>query len=211
MVDRAQAAAEVLAVQWHYASQGRSLAGAALAGARQFVEWAHHPREDHVDPASGVRFYYHAHPADERATGEHGHFHVFVPAHGGGDAISHLVGISLDDKGLPLRLFTTNRWVTGETWQDAASLAASLPRLQLRASGRLAPVARWIAGMVHLYADTIADLLRERDSRVGGGEAALDDRSLHIVSQRPVSLADRLERVQARRNSPKEEVHVFCV
>ena len=101
---RASAAADVLAVQWHYARRGRSLAGAALAGSRRFVEWAHYPRADHVDAASGARFYYHAHPAGERAAGEHGHFHLFVPAPG---ALAHLVGLSLDAAGLPTRLFTT--------------------------------------------------------------------------------------------------------
>jgi hypothetical protein len=210
MDDRAQAAAEVLAVQWHYASQGRSLAAAALAGAREFVEWAHHPRDDHVDAASGVRFYYHAHPAAERAPHEHGHFHLFVPAPGEAGAISHLIAISLDAQGLPLRLFTTNRWVTGETWQDAAALSALLPHFALRSGGRLAPVARWLAGMVRLYDDAIAGLLRERDSRLVAGESAFEDRSLHIASQRSVSLPDRLARLPARRNSPKEEVHVLC-
>ncbi len=208
---RAQAAAEVLAVQWQYASQGRSLASASLAGARQFVEWAHYPCSDHVDRASGVRFYYHAHPADQRAPGEHGHFHLFVPASGEPGAISHLVGVSIDAKGLPLRLFTTNRWVTGEAWRDAQTLARAVPRFALHATGRLGPVARWLAGMVALYDDVIIELLRERDRRLGSDSAALDDRSVHIVSQRPVSLADRLQSAPAVRHSTKEEIHVRCI
>ena len=209
MTRRVQAAADVLAVQWHYASQGRSLAGAALAGARQFVEWAHYPESDHVDRASGVRFYYHAHPADERAPGEHGHFHLFVPAPGDPAAISHLAGISIDAKGLPLRLFTTNSWVTGEAWRDAERLARLVPQFALHATGRLAPIARWLAGMVALYDDVIIDLLRERDRRLGSDPAALEDRSLHIVSQQRVSLPERLQSIQsAVRHSHKEESHV---
>ena len=208
MHDAGQAAADVLAVQWHYASQGRSLAGAALAGARRFVEWAHYPRDDHVDPASGARFYYHAHPADERAPGEHGHFHLFVPAAREPGAISHLAGISLDAKGLPLRLFTTNRWVTGDAWSDAATLAARLPGFALRAHGPLAPVARWLAAMVHLYADVIVTLLHERDRRLAARADALEDRSLHIVSERPVCLSDRLGRLEAARTSTEESSHV---
>lgn len=203
----AAAAADALAVQWHYASRGRSLAGAALAGARRFVEWTHYPRDDHVDAASGARFYYHAHPAGERAPGEHGHFHLFVPADGEPGAISHLVGISLDAKGLPLRLFTTNRWVTGEAWRDAAILSAQLPQFALRARGPLAPVARWLEAMVHLYDDVVVALLHERDERLARDAAALEDRSLHIVSQRTVSLPDRLGRIQALRTSPEETSH----
>jgi hypothetical protein len=32
----------------------------------------------------------------------------------------HLVALSLDARGLPLRWFVTNRWVTGGQWADAA-------------------------------------------------------------------------------------------
>lgn len=209
-MQRAQAAAEVLAVQWHYASRGRSLAAAALAGARRFVEWQHYPRDDHVDAASGARFYYHAHPADQRAPGEHGHFHVFVPAPGDPGAISHLVGLSLDAQGLPLRLFTTNRWVTGDAWRDAEALAAQLPRLALRAKGPLAPVGRWLTAMVHLYDDVIADLLRERDRVLAGGDAALEDRTQHVVSARSLDLPGRLQDLAASAFSPEEENHVTC-
>jgi hypothetical protein len=204
----AQAADEVIAVQWHYASRGRSLATAALAGAQRFVEWSHYPREDHVDAASGARFYYHAHPAGERAEGEHGHFHLFVPAPGQPGAISHLVGISLDGRGLPLRLFTTNQWVTGEAFSDAQAMAALVPGFSLRANGPLAPVARWLTAMVALYEREIIELLRERDRRLAAGGAALQDRSLHITSERAVSLPDRLGRVQALRVSPEENHHV---
>jgi hypothetical protein len=207
----AQAAADVLAVQWQLAAQGRTLAGAALAGAREFVEWAHYPREDHVDRTTGVRFYYHAHAADERVAGEHGHFHVFVPAAANATSIAHLIAISLDDKGLPLRLFTTNHWVTGDAWLDAEALAALLPDVPVRASGRLAPVARWLGGMLVLYHDAIVDLLRARDRRLHRGAAALEDRSLHIVSERRISLPERLARLEAPLHSPKEETHVAAV
>ena len=32
------------------------------------------------------------------------------------DNLSHLAAISMDSAGLPIRLFATNRWVTGEVW-----------------------------------------------------------------------------------------------
>lgn len=204
----AQAAADVLAVQWQLAAQGRTLSGAALAGAREFVEWAHYPRDDHVDRTSGARFYYHAHSAPERAPGEHGHFHLSVPVPANAAPIAHLIAISLDDKGLPLRLFTTNHWVTGDTWLDAETLIALLPGLSLRAAGRLGPVARWLGGMVVLYQDVIVELLRARDRRLHGAVAALEDRSLHIVSERRISLPERLARIEEVSHSPWEETHV---
>lgn len=212
MDPRAQAAADVLAVQWHYASRGRSLAGAALAGARQFVEWAHYPREDHVDHASGARFYYHAHAAAERCPGEHGHFHLFVPAPHAPGEITHLVGISLDPTGMPLRLFTTNLWVTGEAWCDAGTLESLLPGFCVRAPGRLAPVARWLTGMVSLYADVIAELLHDRDRRLANGDAAtLQDRSLHVVSERTLSLSERLGALDRTELSLEEDSHALSL
>ena len=35
------------------------------------------------------------------------------------DPWSHLVAIAMNATGTPLRFFTTNRWVTGETWLDS--------------------------------------------------------------------------------------------
>ncbi|MBI5259239.1 MAG: hypothetical protein HY855_22235 [Burkholderiales bacterium] len=194
------AAAEVLATQLDYAQRGRSLAQAALAGARHFVEWAHYPQDDCVDRRHGARFFYHAHDAAERAPNEHGHFHVFVTH---ADTVVHLVGISIDANGLPTRLFTTNGWVTGGAWLDAGAMQPLLAGFSLQAAGRLAPLARWISGMVHLYQAQIAELLHERDltlaawvrqhAPAGGLAGALQDRAVHIVSQRPVSLLARLD------------------
>lgn len=209
---RTQAAADVAAVQWHYTQRGVSLATAALAGAARYQEWVHHPHDDLVDPASAARCFYHAHAAAERAADEHGHFHVFAPAPAEcRPDFVHLVGISLNAQGLPTRLFTTNRWVTGEHWLPATTLIEQLPQFTLQTRGRLAPVARWVQGMVHLYADLLADLLHERDAvlhaRAAGhadgaapdapdrpGAAVLDDRALHVVSERPVALLERLAR-----------------
>jgi hypothetical protein len=194
------AAADVAEVQWHYASRSISLASAALAGAARLREWAHHPQDDLIDPDHGTRCFFHAHAAAERAPGEHGHFHVFVAAPVGTQPdFSHLVGISIDAGGLPTRLFTTNRWVTGEHWLPAATLTGQLGDFCLRTHGRLAPIARWVQGMVRLYADLIGELLHERDATLlahhAEPAAALDDQHLHIVSQRPVQLLARLAEV----------------
>lgn len=198
-----RAADEVFAVQWHYARSGRSLAEAALAGARRFTAWAHHPRADAVDVCSGTRFYYHAHEPDDLPD-EHGHFHVFVPHPQALNDLTHLAALSLDAHGVPQRWFTTNAWVTGERWCPADLAAHAVPALQLSARGRLAPVARWLAAMVRLYAPLITELLHERDAvlrrlaaRAGNAalqpdDAVLADRRLHIVSQRAISLAERL-------------------
>ena len=54
-----------------------------------------------------------------------------APAGDPDEAWTHLVAIALDDRGRPLRLFTTNRWVTGETWYAAADVAAASARFAI--------------------------------------------------------------------------------
>lgn len=196
MVNRKQSAHSLLAAQLHMMQQGPGLAVAALAGATRFVEWRHYPAGDLHDRATQCRFFYHAHSADERVAGEHGHFHVFVPAAAGEESFSHLVGISLDAHGMPVRIFSTNRWVTDETWIDGAGMVARLAAFRVTARGRLAPVAAWVTAFVRAYAEDIADLLRGRDiviaERTRSRDLAevLEDRSLAVISEKQVALVD---------------------
>lgn len=45
----------------------------------RFTQWEHYPKGDAIDPASKARWYYHAHPPEQRGPREHGHFHLFLP------------------------------------------------------------------------------------------------------------------------------------
>jgi hypothetical protein len=47
------------------------------------------------------------------------------------DKLSHLVAISMDTRGMPIRLFTTNRWVTGETWYGAEDVGRMIGRFAI--------------------------------------------------------------------------------
>lgn len=189
--DNREAARAIVAVQAAMAARGNHLATAALAGAREFVEWGHYPRGDCIDRRHGTEFYYHAHDAARRAPEEHGHFHVFARLDDG--RFWHLAGISLDDRGRAMRLFTTNRWVTGEAWAPTAEMLPRLDAFALESRGRLAPVSRWIQAMIRFYRPLIADLLSERDAWLvafpaARHQAALDDPRVHIVSQRPIDV-----------------------
>lgn len=186
----------MLAVYAHYAARERSLAEAALGGASAFVRWTHYPRNDVQDAANGARFFYHAHEPHEMRPNEHGHFHVFTAwGQSREPRYAHLVGISIDNRGTPLRLFTTNEWVTGEDWVQAAQLQGKLDRFRIQTSGRWAPVAKWLSGMVRFYASSIVSLLHSRDACVQAHaqhhgqhlDEARADRSLHIVSEMDLS------------------------
>lgn len=193
-----QASAQTaLSVPLRYAEAGSSLAQAALAGARGFEVLRHYPAQDVVDASAGTRFYYHAHRLDSP---EHGHFHLFVDADADGGTM-HLVALSLDRCGLPLRWFTTNRWVTGGCWLPATRLIPHLRHWRVRTGGRLAPVARWLTAMVTLYHDELSQLLQVRDARLAARwqgrhgaarEAVFEDRSLDVVGECPALLAPKI-------------------
>ncbi|MEX1315721.1 MAG: hypothetical protein AB1Z22_01185 [Synechococcaceae cyanobacterium] len=88
----------------------------------------HYPGDDWRDPLSGGQACYHCHRPGE----EHGHLHLFMPGQPGAE-LTHLLGIGLDPRGLPLSLFTVNRWVANDTWQPAMTTFALVQRLSLAA------------------------------------------------------------------------------
>ncbi len=198
-----RAAAAVVEQVAAWAGRGESAPSRLLAPGGEFVEWAHYPQPDAVSSASGWRFFYHTHSAPQRLGDEHGHFHIFVPPpRGAGQSprlFSHLVGITVDARGLPLRLFTTNRWVTDEIWQDASSLEKHLCRPGLHGA-EPADVARWLDNLLVLFADDIAALLHARARRLAGSARRIDprrleDHRLRLPSQLRVNLARRVSRI----------------
>ena len=183
------------------ARNGRGLLAEVLGQDGAFVEWEHYPPRDAVDRRSGFRFYYHAHEAARRAVDEHGHFHVFAAraaARDGEPAYMHLFAISVDARGMPTRVFTTNRWVTGEHWQSAPSVLRALRRLDL-SGARPRRVAAWVQDMARLFSPQIEAVIHERDRRIAERarrqplQQLLEDRRTHIVSQCAVDLARQFE------------------
>src|SRR3546814_14192456 len=55
-----------------------NLVGELLKNNGTFYEWDHYPPGDVYDHETHGQYYYHAHAADQRFDGEHGHFHTFV-------------------------------------------------------------------------------------------------------------------------------------
>ena len=161
------------------------------------VDWQRYPGGEVYDPQTHVQYFYHAHPAADRAVREHGHFHTFLRAegmpfgvaplvlpetavadaarptpqaaplkHGARDEVSHLVAIALDSRGEPKRLFTTNRWVTGETWYRAEDVIRMLDRFTFGEVVGPSVLNRWISAMLALFRPQIVALLRQRDETV---------------------------------------------
>lgn len=187
------------------ARSGRGVLSEVLGREAAFVEWRHYPSGDALDRRSGYRFYYHAHEAASRAAGEHGHFHVFAgtPARRDDQAAHvHLFGLSVDGRGLPTRVFATNRWVTAEHWQDARWTLRALRALDL-SQARPRRVARWLQDMALLFSPQIDAVVRQRDLRIAERarcaplQRVLEDRRSHIVSQCRIDLATQFDCLQA--------------
>ena len=190
------AAQKLANIQMQYAKSGRTLNEAALCGAKDFVEWQHYPSNDLTDSNSGYEFYYHAHSADEMPNGEHGHFHVIKRD---AETFHHLIGIALDQKGLPTRLFTTNQWVTGEEMIDSATIIKFVKEFEMVVKGRMAPVSNWVGALIQLFSAEIEKLIVDRDQKIasmevgfGGRELVLNSRKHHVLTECKIDLLGRL-------------------
>lgn len=213
----AAAGREVLELQRLFRKTGHNVVGEVLRGEGTFTEWNHYPDGDAYDPETHAQYYYHAHPPDGRAAGEHGHFHLFLrergmpsglaPASGqalpeGENAVlCHLVAISMDRFGDPIRLFTVNRWVTGDVWYASADVQRMLAAFRMEVVRPNLAVNRWITEMAVLFRPQIEALLEARDQAVETwrrrhpGRDIFEDRELEVASTIDISVGRQVERV----------------
>jgi hypothetical protein len=182
----------------------------------------HYPEGDVYDQETASQYYFHSH---RHANEEHGHFHTFLraraipagirPAPYGGrakrpigrDAVCHLIAVSTDTEGHPTSLFTTNRWVTGESFYAAHDVIALLPLFRITRETPCQTTNAWLTALIQLFAPQIAMLLRARDARILAWKAehpkcdAFEDRNLEVTSSIAINpqlqiadVADELDR-----------------
>jgi hypothetical protein len=176
-------------------------------------------------------FHRHSRQEAPEAAGEAGHFHLFLRAEGmpdeiqplllpeaaiakehlppqaapskrgARDEVSHLIAVAIDAEGEPVRLFTTNRWVTGETWYRAEDLIHMLDRFTLVAAEPASLVNDWLGALVRLYQPEIAMLVRKRDEEVMHPRRrrrrvdVFEDPKLEVTSSLAIDLNQRLAAV----------------
>lgn len=142
---------------------------------------SHYPKGDRIDHATGAQYFYHCHREDFEST-EHGHFHCFlrykhIPKHIKPAPLSdwnryidnpmtHLIAIGMNQFGLPIRLFTVNRWVTSEIWYAAKHAPNLINRyiMTLNDDPHWQVLDSWVEGMLHLFMPQITWLHYERDN-----------------------------------------------
>ncbi len=185
-----------------------------LRGQGEFYELDHYPKGDVYDSETHSQFYYHAH-----RKGEHGHFHTFLREKGmpkncrpvkqskadymkeRDDTLSHLIAISMNRAGFPIGLFTTNRWVTADTWYTAKDVIKMLDHFEMDLAWPSWPVNIWVTAMVRLFRPQIEELVRKRDSTVADWQKkhpdgdVFEDRGCDITSTRRISVEAQIKRV----------------
>jgi hypothetical protein len=202
-----EAAAEATKCLAALAQAGKNPVTEAIDGADMVGEWAHFPQGDVIDNETRSQYYYHAHAAEERVEGEHGHFHTFV-RHDGATAdddkprVTHLVGISTDASGRLIRLFTTNRWVTDEIWSDADNVIGMLDRFDITVDKPSPELNRWVSATLRMFRPQIVDLINARDARIAQFKAAhpdsdvYEDRALQVTSEIPVDFLAQIRAIE---------------
>ncbi len=184
--------------------------------------WRHYPAGDVYDPVYHAQYYYHLHPETERLNGEHGHFHTFLRPFGmpegvrptridgepmpmvadDNEALSHLIAIATTRSGRATRLFTTNRWVTGETWYSAADVARMLDSFVMDVARPCWAANRWITALMRLFRPQILALLHARDHVVADRDtgrpehAVLEDRGLEVVTEQAIDVTGQIRVVE---------------
>lgn len=191
---------------------GLNIVGEVLKGQGTFYEMDHYPKDDVYDNQTFSQYYYHAHRNLEE---EHGHFHTFIRAKGfpsgvlpaagfkmtepwpdEEDAICHFVGISMDSWGFPTGLFSTNRWVTGETWFSGSDVIQMIDRFKIDHAHPNLVINHWITAMLQLYRPYIEALLTHRDQVITcwadkyKDRDVLEDRELEVIGYYPISSKD---------------------
>ncbi len=221
IAEMALAGTEVGEIRRVLGKTGDNVVAEILRHQGTFYEWDHYPSGDVYDSESHAQYYYHAHPVDRRFDGEHGHFHTFLRPKGmppgirpapiqdapmpedPNDALSHLIAISMDGEGDPFRLFTVNRWVTGEVWYKAEDVCRLLDGFTIGHAQPSWPTNRWITAMITLFKPQIRALVVARDACVAAWESdhpdgdTYEDRDLEVTSYVDISVERQLEAVRA--------------
>ncbi|MCP5506177.1 MAG: hypothetical protein H7A38_04775 [Chlamydiales bacterium] len=194
---------------------GSHVVSEVLKGQGVFTTMEHYPLSDTFDGETYSQYYYHAHRG-----GEHGHFHLFL-RQGGMEigtipilydernqkldniqTFAHLIAISMDDQGIPIGLFTVNRWVTGEDWYAACDLKKMVQRFSVNHAHPSYVVNRWLKAMLILFLPQIHDLIDARDKVLQSYQkgvplkAVLEDQELDVLSEEKISIETQIKLIK---------------
>jgi hypothetical protein len=127
------------------------------------------------------------------------------------DEVSHLIAVAVDFRGEPVRLFTTNRWVTGETWYPVGDVIQMLDRFEIAEQQPAGLLNRWVSAMIQLFRPQISSLLHARDQNVMSWRRrhrtqVFEDPLLEVTSSLDIDLDAQLAFLERVRSGPPDVV-----
>ncbi|KTD50194.1 hypothetical protein Lqui_1519 [Legionella quinlivanii] len=164
-------------------AKGKNIIHYTLQKKRRHESMSHYPKGDRIDRQTGAQYFYHCHREDYESM-EHGHFHCFLRYKGipakitptplsdwdknMDNPMTHIVAISMNCLGQPIRLFTVNRWVSSEIWYDAKHVSSFIKKYEmtLEDDPYWMILDQWVEGMLHLFEPQIVWLHQERDKQI---------------------------------------------
>ena len=169
-----------------------------IADASPVVEEVKYPKGHLHFNGSGWRAYYHCHANQSDIhhlfAAEHGHFHFFICSDEASDTWSHLVALSMDALGQPLRWFMVNHWVTGETWLPANQLTTLIQNIPYQKQESL--LEEWLLCMLEIYKTEISGLLLKREQHPGIQDAQQrQNRDIYLLAEEKIDLQQKLEHI----------------
>lgn len=198
--NRDDALAELVSLSEVMVGEGRVLIQRILPEPpATFTQWEHYPKGDAIDPVTKARWFYHAHPPEQRGPKEHGHFHLFLPlsAFDGVEPLAkptkkkpakvvHVAALCFDTDGLPTHWIATNQWVTDEYLYPAEAIIARLGQMDMSDAGTakgIPLVGRWLTCALAVAQRDVEALLHARDAKL----ATVDpqDRDAEILASAP--------------------------
>ncbi|MCH8318061.1 MAG: hypothetical protein IIA88_06135 [Bacteroidetes bacterium] len=149
----------------------------------------HYPVDGGVfDKKTRYRVFFHAHRKNE-----YGHFHTFYEKPNGD--LVHLIMVSMNKKGYPIKLSTTNRWVTGDVFVKADELKELFSGYMINEVLFPDPrIGMFIQELFMAYKNDIFKLMDERDKAVYDyvkkhTRTPFEDRSVEILSSKSISVS----------------------
>lgn len=223
-------ASQVLQAQQQMTTaKGKNIIHYTLQRKRRHQSMAHYPKGDRIDHSTGAQYFYHCHREDYDSM-EHGHFHCFlrykgIPEHikptplpdwdkNMDNPMAHLVAISMNCYGQPIRLFTVNRWISYEIWYDAKHINNFIKRYKMTLEDPYWGILdQWVEGMLHLFAPQIAWLHQKRDEKIKEVQTekpdgnAYEDHDIEELSSINIDLNQQIQWIlQAEKHKNEREV-----
>lgn len=166
----------------------------SLDGSKSVKPYQRYPETSYYFGNKYWRAFYHSHEAPNKPNDEHGHYHFFTRINQEEDW-SHVIAMGMNDVGQPLRLFTTNLWVTDGKWFDASQLMDQISLLAKSQGEELAT--EWFKYVLLLFQYEINELLIARDNKVAKlfpkhQEQCYIDRSVYYLSEMNINLSQQL-------------------